>query len=213
MRPGVVTPIRNQGTCGSCYTFATIAAVEGAVAIKTGVSTGWLSAQQVLDCSGPQGNQGCGGGGLGSSFSYMTNAGGLCADAAYPYTGAQTSCRDSSCTKVAQVKSTGFVAPGSQTALEAAVRQGPVTVAVAAGTTVWQLYKSGIINVCDSALDHAVLLVGYDVDKVTGVPYYRLKNQWGGSWGESGYVRVGRGATCAGNGASGVQMEPVFPIV
>jgi aminopeptidase C len=87
-----------------------------------------------------------------------------------------------------------------------------VTVAVAAGTTTWQLYAGGILNACDSSLDHAVLLVGYDVDN-KGVPFYRLKNQWGASWGESGFVRVARSATCGNNGASGVQMEPVFPIV
>ena len=142
----------------------------------------------------------------------MTSAGGLCKEDAYPYTGVMGACKASSCTKVAQVTGTRFVAQGYQDALEQAVRAGPVTVAVAAGTTAWQLYSGGIINACDSSLDHAVLVTGYGVDKA-GVPFYRIKNTWGQNWGEAGYLRVARSNVCGRNGACGVQMEPVMPLV
>ena len=137
-----------------------------------------LSPQQVVDCSG---QLGCQGGSLKASFGYMT--GGVCAEAAYPYTASVGACKAAACAKVATVKSATGVKANSQAALEAALRQQPVTVAVAASTSAWQLYSSGVLNdpTCGSALDHAVLLVGIDSAAVGG-DFWRLRNQWGVGW-------------------------------
>jgi len=105
----------------------------------------------------------------------MIAAGGVCAETAYPYLGAAGACAAARCTKVATVKSYGFVAANSQAAMQTAVRQQPITVAVAAGSSSWQLYASGVMNACGSTgLDHAVLLTGFDSDAAAG-DFWRLK--------------------------------------
>jgi C1A family cysteine protease len=166
------------------------------VKIKLGVSPGVLSTQQVVDCSA---QSGCLGGGLAPSYSYMKSAG-ICAETAYPYTAAVHACAASLCAKVATISGFNYVTSSSRVAMEAAVRQQPIAVAVAAGSSAWQLYASGVMNVCGSTtLDHAVLLTGYDSEE--GIDFWRLKNQWGSRWGEMGYIRLARGSvTCVWSG-------------
>jgi hypothetical protein len=141
-------------------------------------------------------------------------AGGVCAESAYPYLGAVGTCKAAACAKVATVKSYTGVTANSQPALEAALRQQPVTVAVAAGTSAWQLYASGVLGsaACGSALDHAVLLVGFDTAAVGG-DFWRLKNQWGTTWGEAGYIRLARGPGTGPSGQCGVLADGVVPNV
>jgi KDEL-tailed cysteine endopeptidase len=153
---------------------------------------------------------GCGGGYIIGSLQYGVN--GLCSEAAYPYTSSKGSCRASTCAVIARTTGYKNVA-ASQAALEAAVRVNPVTVAVDASGQSWQFYKSGVVTTgCSTALNHAVLLVGFGADATTGAAFYRIKNSWGASWGEQGYIRLGRGAQFGSAGVCGLQMQAAYPV-
>jgi C1A family cysteine protease len=212
---GAVTPVKNQGQCGSCWSFSTTGSVEGAWFIKKGELVS-LSEQQLVDCSGPEGNMGCNGGLMDQAFSYIIKNGGICSEADYPYSsggGANGTCH--TCTPVAHISSYVDVQPKNETALMAAVAQQPVSVAVEADGLDWQFYFGGIVtDACGTNLDHGVLVVGYGTD-YTGKPqdYWKVKNSWGADWGEQGYIRLGRGTAFAPNGQCGILMDPSYPIV
>lgn len=223
MGAGKVFKAKNQQNCGSCYAFAATAAVEAAVAIKANAAPVSLSEQQVVDCSGVAGNQGCNGGMMDNVFEYLVENNGQCSGASYPYTAVENpECRAASCTIAARI--TGYVDVPSydRTALEAALRQQPVTVAISASLQSFQFYRSGVYNdaACmTSDLDHGVLLVGYGVDTAAG-PFWKIKNSWGPFWGEScqggaaaGCMRLARGpAYDGGGGMCQLQLVPSYPI-
>ena len=175
---GAVTPIKDQGQCGSCWAFSTTGSTEGNVFINTGKLLS-LSEQQLVDCSGAEGNQGCNGGLMDYGFQFIIDNKGICSEASYPYTAADGTCQ-TTCKAVATI--TGFtdVPANSQTALETAVVQQPVSVAVEADQDVFQFYTGGVMtSACGTALDHGVLAVGYGTDAANGGDYWKVKNSWG----------------------------------
>merc|ERR1712115_103468 len=179
---GAVTPIKDQAQCGSCWAFSTVGSTEAAHFFKTG-SLVSLSEQQLVDCSGSYGNQGCNGGLMDNAFKYYLGKGkGAAAESAYPYTGRDGSCK--AFTPAVSISSYKDVPAKNEDDLKTAVTQQPVSVAVDARK--WQNYRSGIFSGCGmfTQLDHGVLAVGYSDS------YWKVKNSWGTSWGESGYIRL-----------------------
>jgi C1A family cysteine protease len=222
---GAVTPTKNQQSCGSCFSFSTTGALEGAYQIKYGNLVSF-SEQQIVDCSqikygGP--NMGCNGGQIEKSESWVGKNGGLCSEDSYPYVSGTTqtagTCQKT-CSLVSgsKIVSSTEVAANSDNAMMTALTLQPVSVGIQADQRDFQLYSGNVFTgTCGSSLDHAVLLVGYGVSN--GIEYYILKNSWGTSWGtQGGYMLLGKGNDPAtgkpyngGKGQCGVLMEGVYP--
>ncbi len=208
---GAVTPVKNQEQCGSCWAFSTTGSVEGAWFISKGQLVS-LSEQQLVDCSGPEGNQGCNGGLMDYAFQYIIDNKGITTEAAYPYTAADGTCQAKGKPVAATLSGYKDVTPNSETALLTAIVQQPVSVAVEADQSVFQFYSGGVMDsACGTQLDHGVLAVGYGTEG--GKDYYKVKNSWGADWGAKGYILLGRGAKFAAAGQCGIQMDPSYPVV
>jgi C1A family cysteine protease len=207
---GVVTPVKNQGQCGSCWAFSTTGSLECDYAIKTG-SLVSLSEQQLVDCSSSYGNQGCNGGWYYYGWEYAAKEGGLCTEAAYPYTGVDGTCKTSCGTKYDAPKTYTSVTADDESALESAAAIGCVSVAIEADQFAFQYYSSGVLTgTCGTSIDHAVLVVGYGTE--SGQDYWKIKNSWGTTWGEEGYGLICR--NCDANrkkGECGINMYPAYP--
>merc|ERR1712166_210405 len=205
---GGVTPVKDQGHCGSCWSFSTTGAMEGAHFVASGELLS-LSESNLVDCSWL--NHGCNGGLMDLAFKYAESYP-LETEAEYPYvasTGIFACKYDKSKGKV-EVKSYVDVTPKSSDAFKAALQHGPVSVAIEADQSVFHQYTGGIITSesCGTSLDHGVLTVGYGVDKTVG-EYYIVKNSWTTGWGEAGFVRI---AVADGAGICGIQSQPSYPI-
>jgi C1A family cysteine protease len=208
---GAVTAVKNQQQCGSCWAFSTTGSIEGAVYLKTGKLTS-LSEQQLVDCSGSYGNQGCNGGLMDDAFQYVIANDGLCAESAYPYTAADGTCQ-TSCQKVSTIQSYKDVSSNDEDALAAAVALQPVSVAVEADQSGFQFYSGGVFDgTCGTSLDHGVLAVGYGSDSSTGLDYWLVKNSWGASWGDAGYIKLVKKGGSGSSGQCGIAMEPSYPV-
>jgi C1A family cysteine protease len=203
---GAVTPVKNQGQCGSCWAFSTTGSTEGAVFLASGTLPS-LSEQQLMDCSGAQGNQGCNGGLMDSAFEWIISNKGITSESQDPYQGAASTC-PTSATSVAAITGYTDVPTLNEQALLSAVAQQPVSIAIEADQAVFQFYSSGVIDdaSCGTTLDHGVLIVGYGTDSTLGKDYWTVKNSWGASWGEQGYVRLVRGSN-----QCGLATQPSYP--
>jgi len=187
---GAVTPVKNQGQCGSCWAFSTTGSIEGAHEIATGKLVS-LSEQELVDCGGSSGNQGCNGGLMDNAFEWVISNG-ICAEGDYPYKGRGQACQKSKCKAAAHITGYKDIPQGDEDSLMAAVNLTPVSIAIEADQSSFQFYSGGVMDGdCGKQLDHGVLLVGYGTDN--GQDYWKIKNSWGASWGESGYIRVIRG--------------------
>eukprot|EP01084_Bolivina_argentea_P092998 167276_1 len=199
---GVVTPVKNQGSCGSCWAFSATGSLECRYAIKTG-SLNSLSEQELVDCAGSKyDSYGCNGGEENGGMQYAADNKGLCSEKDYAYTAHNGACKTGQCTKRYNAN-TGvrYVDRYNSTGLVNEVVNGCVSIAIDAGGA-FQHYSSGVIDgVCGVSIDHAILTVGYGVDPSSGQKYWKVKNSWGQSWGEAGYARICR--DCHKNGPAG----------
>merc|ERR1719262_1917399 len=205
---GAVTPVKNQGQCGSCWSFSTTGGLEGAWEIATGNLVS-VSEQQFVDCS--KQNSGCNGGLMDYAFQFAEGVA-LCSESSYPYTASDGTCNTGGCTVVIPKGGvTGYTdVDHSESALMSALNQQPVSIAIEADKSAFQSYNNGVLQAnCGTQLDHGVLAVGYGVE--SGTKYWRVKNSWGGSWGESGYIRLLRGK--GGGGECGILSAASYPEV
>jgi len=189
----MVTPVKDQGGCGSCWAFSAAQTFESHLAIQTKAAIQKLSPQQIVSCApNPDqcgGTGGCEGSTQPLAFAY-TKTGGLTTEALYPYKGQTGTCK----TGIQPVAYNGgyTVLPTNDynALMDAVANVGPVAISIAAGGSAFQFYSSGVLSNCnDYVMDHAVQLVGYGTD--AGMDYWLVRNSWG-NWGEKGYMRVKR---------------------
>ncbi|KAH6796842.1 Granulin repeat cysteine protease family protein [Perilla frutescens var. hirtella] len=204
---GAVAPIKNQGSCGSCWAFSTVAAVEGINKIVTGEMI-TVSEQELVDCNKGQ-NAGCNGGLMDYAFEFIISNGGMDTEDDYPYRGVDGKC-DINRKNAKIVTIDGYEdVPKNEKALQKAVAHQPVSVAIEASGRALQLYSSGVFTgKCGVQLDHGVVVVGYGSEN--GLDYWIVRNSWGADWGEDGYFRLHRNVRVS-SGKCGVVMVASYP--
>lgn len=214
---GVVTKVKNQGRCGSCWAFSAIGALESAYAIKTGKLVD-LAEQELVSCDTV--DSACQGGLMDNAFRFLIKRNkGMCTTESYPYTSGTTGSRGACTATCEPVEGTvpkeyKDISRNEKSLLAAVALNGPVSVAIQADQAAFQFYKSGVMTgICGAHLDHGVLLVGYGVDPKNGHKFWKLKNSWGASWGEEGYIRIVRGKFWPLTGQCGIAAAASYPIL
>jgi len=212
---GAVTPVKDQGQCGSCWSFSTTGGMEGSYFNKNGKLVSF-SEQQFVDCDNRSNggkDKGCNGGLMDNAFTWASKQAGICTEASYPYTSGVTKTAGTCTTTCSPVagsapKSHTDVTKNSDSAMMSALASNPVSIAIEADQKDFQLYKSGVFTgTCGAKLDHGVLAVGYGT--LNGVDFYKVKNSWGTTWGDAGYILLGRGSQYnSGAGQCGMLSGP-----
>eukprot|EP01065_Artemidia_motanka_P040275 TRINITY_DN500_c0_g1_i6.p2 TRINITY_DN500_c0_g1~~TRINITY_DN500_c0_g1_i6.p2 ORF type:complete len:327 (+),score=116.63 TRINITY_DN500_c0_g1_i6:88-1068(+) len=193
---GAVTAVKNQKQCGSCWAFSTTGNVEGQWFLAGHKLTA-LSEQQLVSCDKGFGDKGCMGGLPSNAYKYIVSAGGLESEADYPYKSTLPisfgKCKFEKSKVAATITGGQLLTAKEDQMLAWMTKNGPVSIGVNAAGSTWQLYKGGIVKNCaDKQPDHGVLIVGYGTDG--SQPYWVVKNSWGPSWGEQGYIRLAYGS-------------------
>ena len=204
---GVVTPVKNQGQCGSCWTFSASGAMEGQYALKKGKLYSF-SESQIVDCD--TADSGCGGGLATDAFAYVI-AHGIESERSYPYVPLDGKCTYNKFKVAAQFRNYTTVTGGEAGLQKAVATVGPISVAIDAGSSLFQLYKDGVFfdpSCSQTELDHAVLVVGYGTT-TNGTDYWLVKNSWGATWGDNGYIKMARNR----NNNCGIATQPSYPEV
>jgi C1A family cysteine protease len=206
-----VTHVKDQGECGSCWSFSTTGAVEGLYAIEYGTLKSF-SEQQLVDCSYSYGNFGCNGGIMQNAFTYIYDNG-IALEESYPYTAKSNRLSCEKFISVANISGCENVI-ANEYQLTYAVSKQPVSVSIEADSRSFQLYKSGIYSdsECGTKLDHGVLAVGYG--REDSHDYWIIKNSWSSNWGEEGYIRISRNSVeSSTEGMCGIAMDASYPVL
>ncbi|KAG9350775.1 hypothetical protein JZ751_024664 [Albula glossodonta] len=190
---GYISPVEDQGLCGSCWAYSATGALEAQWMKKTGKLIP-LSKQQLVDCSTLTGNKACVGGRPSLAYMYIMQNGGIQAETSYPYVMEERSCQANSSENVAWVKDWKYVPPGDEQAFEdALVTIGPIAVVIDTTTRNFQFYRKGIFYDPKCSIwkqAHAVVLMGFGTEG--SEEYWTIKNSWGIYWGEEGYMRLAK---------------------
>ncbi|WCJ32699.1 Cysteine proteinases superfamily protein [Euphorbia peplus] len=208
-KKGAVTPIKDQGQCGSCWAFSTVAAVEGITQLSIGKLIS-LSEQELVSCDTKGEDQGCEGGLMDDGFKFIIGNQGITTETNYPYEAADGTCNTKEESNHA-AKITGYedVPANNEAALMKAVANQPISVAIDASGSEFQFYSSGVFTgSCGTELDHGVTAVGYGSSN--GMNYWVVKNSWGSQWGEEGYIRMQKDID-AEEGLCGIAMQASYP--